>query len=85
MCGISCILTQEHPSHTGQQPIANGTPNGLPNGFHTKHDTTRSAISHELNASLDQIRHRGPDSRGQWISDDNRVGPLLSSPLTVFV
>ncbi|GAB7365121.1 hypothetical protein MBLNU230_g6210t1 [Neophaeotheca triangularis] len=70
MCGISCILSQDHPSHTGSRPAANGT---VPNGFHSKHEATRNAISRELDASLDQIRHRGPDSRGQWISDDNRV------------
>ncbi|KAL0256568.1 hypothetical protein SLS55_008963 [Diplodia seriata] len=33
----------------------------------------RDKLSHELDASLEAIRHRGPDSRGQWISPDNRV------------
>lgn len=36
----------------------------------------------ELEESLELIKHRGPDSRGQWISSDNRVGPL-SLPNTI--
>lgn len=39
----------------------------------------RTQLSQELSASLEAIKHRGPDSRGQWISDDNRVGTLHSS------
>ena len=27
-----------------------------------------------LDSSLDSIKHRGPDARGQWISADSRVG-----------
>ena len=27
-----------------------------------------------LEQSLDVIKHRGPDDRGQWHSSDNRVG-----------
>lgn len=27
-----------------------------------------------LSKSLEQIRHRGPDSTGTWISQDGRVG-----------
>ena len=30
----------------------------------------------ELDQSLQQIVHRGPDSCGNWISDDCRVGTL---------
>ncbi|KAL0489540.1 asparagine synthase [Acrasis kona] len=34
---------------------------------------TKSEINKELDASLDLIKHRGPDSRGIWISEDGRV------------
>lgn len=27
-----------------------------------------------LDSSLDSIKHRGPDARGQWISTDGHVG-----------
>ena len=37
----------------------------------------RSKISDEMDESLETIAHRGPDSRGKWISEDNRVGNLL--------
>ncbi|KAF2090147.1 asparagine synthase [Saccharata proteae CBS 121410] len=30
-------------------------------------------LSRELDGSLELIKHRGPDSRGHWISPDNRV------------
>ncbi|GME22605.1 asparagine synthase [Neofusicoccum parvum] len=36
-------------------------------------DIDRTKLSQELDASLEAIKHRGPDSRGQWISPDNRI------------
>lgn len=33
----------------------------------------KDVISKRLNDSFDKIRHRGPDSTGQWISEDGRV------------
>jgi hypothetical protein len=36
----------------------------------------RQRVFQDLKASLDMIKHRGPDSRNHWISDDNRVGML---------
>ena len=34
----------------------------------------KNGISQRLNKGLELIRHRGPDSSGEWISDDGRVG-----------
>ncbi len=31
-------------------------------------------LTRTLDESLDSIKHRGPDARGQWISENNRVG-----------
>lgn len=42
----------------------------------------KAETSQRLTTSLEQIRHRGPDSQGQWISHDGRVGPL---PLPSFL
>lgn len=76
MCGISCILALHgHMSKhacTGHAQATSSEIEGLQSNDCPRHD----AIAHELNASLDQIKHRGPDSRGQWLSSDNRVGPL---------
>ena len=36
---------------------------------------SRKDISRRLDDGLGKIRHRGPDSQGQWISHDDRVGP----------
>lgn len=36
-------------------------------------DGTRN-ITARLNESLDRISHRGPDSRGIWVNDDQSVG-----------
>lgn len=33
-------------------------------------------LAKQLDDSLELIKHRGPDSRGQWISSDNKVGTL---------
>ncbi|KAK4982961.1 hypothetical protein LTR66_009015 [Elasticomyces elasticus] len=69
MCGISCILTLQNSSHEHAQPGA------LPNGHdhQTNGDTDRARLARELDESLESIKHRGPDSRGQWISDNKRV------------
>ncbi|OQO14973.1 hypothetical protein B0A48_00355 [Cryoendolithus antarcticus] len=67
MCGISCILALRGHDTTYHQ--ANGH-------IHTNGDThalERKKIVTELNESLDKIQHRGPDARGHWLSDDNRV------------
>ncbi|RAL16135.1 asparagine synthetase B family protein [Aspergillus homomorphus CBS 101889] len=32
------------------------------------------ALASQINDSLDLVKHRGPDARGQWISLDTRVG-----------
>ena len=31
-------------------------------------------LEREITQSLDKINHRGPDARGSWISNGNRVG-----------
>ena len=35
-----------------------------------------SRTKEDLDRGLARIKHRGPDSQGQWISHDDRVGPL---------
>jgi asparagine synthetase B (glutamine-hydrolysing) len=37
----------------------------------------RKKLLRDLDQSLDKIKHRGPDSRGHWLSADNRVGTLV--------
>lgn len=38
------------------------------------HEQDRQKIQERLCESLEHIRHRGPDSRGVWLSTDGRVG-----------
>lgn len=74
MCGISVIVALENQTHELAK-IPNGDmPNGV-NGVDIKKDHEAAKLAKELDDSLDIIAHRGPDSRGQWISDDKRVGP----------
>ena len=42
----------------------------------TRHvnEQDKKHLEERLAKSLEQIRHRGPDSTGTWISDDGRVG-----------
>lgn len=42
------------------------------------HQRDKKSIEDKLRKSLEQIRHRGPDSTGTWISEDGRVGKLAS-------
>lgn len=60
MCGISVVVALNGTSLKTDQ--INGTGHAGP------------SISDQLNQSLDNIVHRGPDSRGLWISEDERVG-----------
>ncbi|EMC99897.1 hypothetical protein BAUCODRAFT_102022 [Baudoinia panamericana UAMH 10762] len=66
MCGITCILSLSGPNSSQH---ANGSLNGAPK----EPDTGLAKVKKELDASMAQIKHRGPDSCGDWISDDCRV------------
>jgi asparagine synthase (glutamine-hydrolysing) len=80
MCGISCVITLQHSHH--KLPDVANLKKAVP-GVQTNGDTDHTKLAVELDASLDQIKHRGPDSRGQWISNDKRVGPLISLTLSL--
>ena len=36
----------------------------------------KSDASCQIDKGLAQIKHRGPDSQGKWISPSGRIGPL---------
>lgn len=78
MCGISCIVALEgQPRELKTTSFLNGIASASVNGGD---ETAR--LAKELDDSLELIKHRGPDSRGQWISPDKRVGPLsIHSPI----
>jgi asparagine synthase (glutamine-hydrolysing) len=71
MCGISCVFGLKAHSPEPQQHQSNGYSNG------DTHLQERKKLLRELDQSLDKIKHRGPDSRGHWLSADNRVGTLV--------
>lgn len=73
MCGISCIVALENCTYRPKE--SRHLPNGI-QGIELDNDAERTAIAAELDASLELIKHRGPDGRGQWISPDKRVGTL---------
>lgn len=64
MCGICCVV---------QVKAANGA-----KGVEHSSAGSHIGLEAELNASLDYIKHRGPDSAGVWISDDHQVGTVHS-------
>lgn len=64
MCGISVIV--DLGRRRRQHPKAAEIPKA------------RADIAQELDDSLEVIEHRGPDSRGQWISPDGHVGKQIS-------
>lgn len=37
----------------------------------------RDELSKRIDDGLAQIKHRGPDAQGQWISPSHRIGPRL--------
>ncbi|KAF2151719.1 asparagine synthase [Myriangium duriaei CBS 260.36] len=70
MCGISCILALQETQHGAQSAASQNEGHVHQN---LSGDQKRNALAVEMDKSLDLINHRGPDSRGQWISSDNRV------------
>jgi hypothetical protein len=92
MCGISCIIALREHTKKWTRPSTFQTnlfPENDPKPISRSHQewfrdwpesakcsTERKEICSTLDASLDKIKHRGPDSRGRWISEDNRVGML---------
>jgi len=71
MCGISCVFGLRAHSPIPHQQLTNGHSNG------DTHIQERKKLLRDLDQSLDKIKHRGPDSRGHWLSADNRVGTLV--------
>ena len=71
MCGISCVFGLAANSLESHQYQSNGYSNG------DTHLQERKKLLRDLGQSLDKIKHRGPDSRGHWLSADNRVGTLV--------
>ena len=78
MCGITAVLSLANP-HSWSGIASHGP---LDTGCKEESEVHRSQSSNDvaesledqINNSLDIIKHRGPDSHGNWISDDGRVG-----------
>jgi asparagine synthetase B (glutamine-hydrolysing) len=68
MCGISCVVTLR----------GNGAKaNSYGARFQAEaYGRERHVLSQQMEKSLETIKHRGPDGRGYWFSDFNRVGAL---------
>jgi asparagine synthase (glutamine-hydrolysing) len=66
MCGISCTVTLH--GH-GQTRDFRG--NKSPQEWYK---LERASLGKQIDESLETIKHRGPDDRGYWISDNCRVG-----------
>lgn len=66
MCGISCVVALDRCGDSiASSPKAPGNETELQN------------LEQQLEASLEIIKHRGPDSRGHYISADRKVGKFL--------
>ena len=81
MCGISVIVALDQKKNLKKGIDVTSPPEGVVNGSH------RRSVSEKLDESLDLLAHRGPDSRGQWVSEDGRVGtsPIPSHSTAILV
>lgn len=77
MCGISVIVALQGQTHQMKHAANGPLPEGVDIKYGTdpSYDTYAAKLAKEMDESLKIIDHRGPDSRGQWISEDKRVGP----------
>jgi hypothetical protein len=75
MCGISIIVTLE------RKAVGDSQANDVDESFtrESKIQLSRLRMVAEIEESLDMIAHHGLDSRGQWISENNRMGKLIES------
>ena len=64
MCGLSAIVG-----------LADGGQDG-----HVVQGQNQDSLTREMEDSLQLIKHRGPDSRGIWVSPDQRIGSTSSPP-----
>ena len=69
MCGISCTIALK-----GKAPKLNK--HGVRN-LAEAYERERTILSKQMEESLETIKHRGPDDRGYWFSDYNRVGGFI--------
>ncbi|KAF1964823.1 glutamine-hydrolyzing asparagine synthase [Bimuria novae-zelandiae CBS 107.79] len=65
MCGISCVITLKG---NAPKPHSYGAQN-----LSQVYELERAHLSKQMEDSLEVIKHRGPDARGYWFSDHNRV------------
>jgi asparagine synthetase B (glutamine-hydrolysing) len=66
MCGISTVVTLR--AHASKPNLSNT------NGTHDVAREYRKILENDIDASLQRIAHRGPDSRGIWMSERGQVG-----------
>ncbi|KAL9055061.1 MAG: hypothetical protein Q9206_003291 [Seirophora lacunosa] len=74
MCGITAVVQLVGPSGEFH---ANGdleSKRKLADGVSYQHDPHSISVEEQLDRSLAAIDHRGPDSRGVWVSDDGNIG-----------
>ncbi|KAL4794369.1 nucleophile aminohydrolase [Aspergillus venezuelensis] len=58
MCGITAILRLKDASNCSQ----------------CSENVDQQALSRQMDESLELVKHRGPDARGQWFDSNHRVG-----------
>ncbi|KAL4883930.1 nucleophile aminohydrolase [Aspergillus karnatakaensis] len=58
MCGLTAILSLDGRANCPQYD----------------NNTDPEVLSEQMDESLELVKHRGPDARGQWFSPDHRVG-----------
>ena len=81
MCGITAVLTLAN-RHSEIRTASHGpldTERKEESEVHRSQSSNYVAgsLEDQINNSLEIIKHRGPDSHGDWISDDGRVGMSL--------
>ena len=69
MCGITAIVS-----------LDNRTRRKCP--VDVSHDDVgKERLTRKIHESLNIIEHRGPDSSGVWISEDERIGSIASKSI----
>ena len=86
MCGITAVVTLARHQRTEPIDDPSRRPTDTNCDSSAEGNTSQARkerLAQQLTDSLGAIKHRGPDSQGQWVSNDGLIGTSPEDAPTV--